>query len=62
MILDIIDGADQARAALAAAYDDPTVTDLRVYKLGDGGAMSSLLITGYRKETGEDIFLAFLMD
>ena len=51
-----------ARAALAAAYDDPAVTDLRVYNLGDGGAMSGLLVAGYRKGTGEATFLVFLMD
>lgn len=62
MILDNIDGAEQARAALAVAYDDPTVTDLRVYNLGDGGAMSGLLVAGYRKVTGEATFLVFLLD
>ncbi len=62
MILDNIDGAEQARAALAAAYDDPAVTDLRVYNLGDGGAMSGLLVASYRKGTGEATFLVFLMD
>ena len=62
MILDNIDGADQARAALAAAYDDPAVTDLRVFNLGDGGAMSGLLIAGRRQGTGEATFLVFLMD
>jgi len=62
MILDNIDGAERARAALAAAYDDPAVTDLRVYNLGDGGAMSGLLVAGYRKGTGEATFLVFLMD
>ena len=62
MILDNIDGAEQARAVLAAAYDDPAVTDLWVYNLGDGAAMSGLLVAGYRKGTGEATFLVFLMD
>ena len=62
MILDNIDGAEMARAALAAAYDDPAVTDLRVYNLGDGGAMSGLLVAGRRQATGEATFLVFLMD
>ena len=62
MILDNIDGAERARAELAAAYDDPAVTDLWVYNLGDGGAMSGLLITGRRQGTGEATFLVFLMD
>lgn len=62
MILDNIDNADSARTALSAAYDDPAITDLRVYNLGDSGAMSGLLIAGRNNETGEVIFLVFLLD
>ena len=62
MILDNIEGAEKARLALSSAYDQPAMTDLRVYNLGDGGAMSGLLIAGRRKETGEVIFLVFLLD
>jgi hypothetical protein len=62
MILDNIDGAEQARTALAAAYDDPAVTELRVFNLGDGGAMSGLLVAGRRGATGEATFLLFLLD
>jgi hypothetical protein len=62
MILENIDGAEQARAALAAAYDDPAVTELRVFNLGDGEAMSGLLVAGRRQATGEAAFLVFLMD
>jgi hypothetical protein len=62
MILDNIEGADQARAALSFVYDDPTVTDLKVFNLGDGGAMSGLLIAGRYDKTGEAIFLVFLLD
>jgi heat shock protein HslJ len=62
MILDNIEGAEKARAALSAAYDDPAMTDLQVYNLGDGGAMSGLLIAGRHNETGEAIFLVFLLD
>lgn len=62
MILDSVDNAEKARAALAAAYDDPTVTELRVFNLGNGGAMSGLLVAGRRAETGEAIFLVFLLD
>ena len=49
MILENIEGADKARAALAAAYDDPAVTELRVFNLGDGGAMSGILVAGRRR-------------
>lgn len=62
MILENIDGADKARAALAAAYDDPAVTELRVFNLGDGEAMSGLLVAGYRKAAAEATFLVFLLD
>ncbi len=62
MILDVVQGADRACEALAAAYDDPAVTELRVFNLGDGGAMSGILVAGRRSETGEAVFLVFLLD
>ena len=62
MILENIEGADKASAALAAAYDDPAVTELRVFNLGDGEAMSGILVAGRRRATGEATFLVFLMD
>lgn len=62
MILDNLDGAAQARAALAAVFDDPAVTEFRVFTLGDGGAMSGLLIAGSLPDSGVAIFLVFLMD
>jgi hypothetical protein len=42
VVLDDVERPDAARAALAAAFDDPAVADLRVFSLGDGGAMSGL--------------------
>jgi hypothetical protein len=61
MILDVAENAEKARQALSAAYDDAAVTDLAVYNLGDGGAMSGLLVAG-RRDTGETTFLVFLLD
>ena len=61
MILDVVENAEAARQALSAAYDDPAVTELRVFTLGDGGAMSGLLVAA-RRDTGETTFLVFLMD
>lgn len=52
---------DQARQALAAAYDDPLVTALSVYAIGDGAAMSGLLLVGVRT-TGEVTILVSLLD
>lgn len=53
---------DNDPAALAAVFDDPAVTELRVFNLGDGGAMSGLLIAGRRAATNEATFLVFLLD
>jgi len=60
MILDV-ENAEAARQALSAAYDDPAVTELRFFNLGDGGVMSGLLIAT-RRDSGEATFLEFLMD
>ena len=38
------------------------MTELRVFNLGDGEAMSGLLVAGRRGATGEATFLVFLMD
>ena len=62
MILDVVQDADQARAALSAAFDDPAVTELRVFNLGDGEAMSGLLVAGRRADTADATFLVFLLD
>jgi len=69
-ILDAVDGPEAARAALAAAFDDPAVRELRVFNLGDGQAMSGLLVAGRRGAEGgaeggastEATFLVFLLD
>ncbi|MCB0042035.1 MAG: serine hydrolase [Caldilinea sp.] len=61
MILEAVDEAEQARAALAAVYDDPAMAEVAVYTLGDGGAMSGLLVAG-RRTTGDAVFLVFLLD
>jgi hypothetical protein len=62
MILDHLEGAEAARTALSNAFDEPTVTELRVFNLGDGEAMSGLLVAGRRGASGEATFLVFLMD
>ena len=49
------------RAALAAAFDDPAVTELAAYTLGDGAAMAGILVAG-RRDDGADTFLVFLLD
>jgi hypothetical protein len=62
MVLDVVEDAALARAALAAAFDDPAVTELRVFNLGDGGAMSGILVAGRRGDSDEATFLVFLLD
>lgn len=62
MILDNIDGAEAARTALSAAFDNPGITELRAVNLGDGQAMSGILIAGRNESTGETTYLVFLMD
>jgi hypothetical protein len=62
MILDVVESAEAARAALSATFDDPAVTELRAFNLGDGGAMSGLLVAGRRTPGGESTFLVFLVD
>lgn len=61
LILDEIDNAEAARAALAAVYDDPAVRELRVLGIGDGAAMAGILVAG-RRADNVAISLVFLMD
>jgi hypothetical protein len=60
MLLEINDAA-RGKKALAATYDVVEVNTLAVYTIGDGGAMSGILVAG-RRGTGEATFLIFLLD
>jgi hypothetical protein len=62
LLLDCLENAEAARAALSAAYDAPAVTELQIFTIGDGAALSGLLIAGRRPAAGEATFLIFLMD
>lgn len=61
VLLDEIENPDAAQKALSAVYDDASVVDLAIYALGDGEAMSGILIAG-RCETGDAVFLVLLLD
>jgi hypothetical protein len=61
MILDVTDSPAKAHHALADAFDAPHVTELRVYRMRDGEAMSGLLFAARRPPKGT-LFLAYLMD
>ncbi len=43
-------------------FDDPAVIELVVYNIGDGGAMSGILLAGRRQGSGAATFLLFLLD
>lgn len=62
-ILLLTETDDQARAeqALATVFNHPEVTDLRVYAIGDGAAMSGLLLAVCRTN-GETTILVALLD
>ncbi|MEA3335788.1 MAG: hypothetical protein U9R25_07740 [Chloroflexota bacterium] len=62
MILENVDNPEQARLALVDAFDDPAVTELKAFNLGDGEAMAGILVAGRRPAQGEGTFLVFLMD
>ena len=59
MILEMVEGGV---AALSGAFDAAAVTELRVFTIGDGAAMSGLLIAARRAHSGDDLLLVFLMD
>jgi hypothetical protein len=61
VLLDGHDHPDAAMKALSAVYDDPAMESLQVYALGDGAALSGVLIAG-RARSGTATFLLFLMD
>ena len=61
MILNNIEEAAAAKKALSTAYDAADVVDLRAYYIGDGDAMSGILLAG-KRENGDATFLTFLYD
>ena len=66
MLLENAEDEAAARVALSAAYDDPAVTELVIYRIGDGAAMSGVLIAGRRSPAGstagDAVFLLLLLD
>ena len=61
LLIENNDHTTEAHAALSKAFDDDTVLELQVYKIGDGDAMSGILITSRRLHEGS-LFLVLLMD
>lgn len=62
LLLDEVDDLLSAQQALSSAFDDPAVTDLSVYTIGDGAALSGILLAARRGAGGETIMLIFLLD
>ena len=62
LLLDEAADPPTAHQALAAAFDDPAVTELVVYKIGDGAAMAGLLVAARRAAGGQTLVLVFLLD
>ena len=60
MILNGVDDPDAARSALAAVFDDLGMREVGVFAIGDGAAMSGVLVAGRRDD--EEISVVFLMD
>ena len=61
VLLEGHENPDAAMKALSAVYDDPAMGSLQVFTLGDGAALSEVLIAG-RARSGAATFLVFLMD
>jgi len=61
MILEGIEAPEKAREALSRTYDSPDTLQLSVFVIGDGEAMSGLLIAG-RRIGGDTTILVFLYD
>ena len=62
LLLDEAEDPQAAQAALSTAFDDPAVTELSVYTIGDGAAMSGILLAARRTARGETVMLVFLLD
>ena len=62
VMLDEAEDPQAVQAVLAAAFDDPAVTELAVYRIGDGAALAGILITARRATAGELVTVVFLLD
>jgi hypothetical protein len=62
LVLELSVDAERARAALSTVYDDPAMTEMAVYAIGDGAAMSGLVVAGRNTASGTSTCLTCLMD
>ncbi|MCT0198677.1 hypothetical protein KQ313_03125 [Synechococcus sp. CS-1325] len=61
MLLAETDDKDRAQQSLANVFNDPLITELKVFSIGDGAAMSGLLLAG-SSATGVTTILVSLLD
>ena len=61
LLLENIENEAEACKSLASVFDDQLVSELSIFKIGDGSAMSGVLIAS-RRSTDETVFLVLLMD
>lgn len=61
LLLSETDDKTNAQQALATVFNDRQITELKVFSIGDGAAISGLLLAGTRA-TGETTILISLLD
>ncbi len=61
MLMAETDDKDRAQQSLASVFNDPLINELKVFSIGDGAAMSGLLLAG-SSATGETTIIVSLLD
>jgi hypothetical protein len=61
MLLEGTEDSSRGQDALSTAFNNASVRELLIFAIGDGGAMSGLLVAA-RRTSDEATFLVFLMD
>jgi len=46
LLTELVENAEQGKLALAAAYNHPEISQVQLFSVGDGEAMSGLLLCG----------------
>ncbi len=62
LVLDEVADPKNARQALSSAFDDPAVTELAAFKIGDGAELAGILLAARRAAGGQTVTLVFLLD
>ena len=61
LLMDLLPDPGAAEQALSAAFDEPGMAAVSAYNIGDGAAMSGVLLAG-EKKNGERLFVIALLD